>query len=507
MQATTDIDYKALYEELLLANALLKHRLDQLEKMIFGSRHERFVAPAAATQMSLDIQAEAVATVTLTDTKQIAYTRTEVSVEKKPLVHPGRGKLPDHLRREDIVIEPTDIPEGSRKIGELITEQLECTPAELYVKRYIRPKYVSGSQPEEENTKIITADLPVQPIEKCIAGPGLLAQVLIDKFMDHLPIHRQIGRFERSGVKLPYSTIIEWTSASCNLVEVLYESLKQELLKSNYLHADETTIKVLDQNKAGKKIHNGFFWVYNNSLLKLVFFDYQPSRKKEAPQGILTDFKGYLQTDGYEGYEYFDKRDGIIHFHCMAHARRYFIDAQGTDPGRAAYVLDQMQQLYAIERSCKDQNMSFEQRKDTRQEQSVPILIALGKWMTEEYTQRKVLPKSPIGMAMAYSIKRWDTLGRYTDNGMLSIDNNPVENSIRPVALGRKNYLFCGSHDAAQRTAMIYSLLGSCKMQGINPYLWLKDILTRLPMHPINKIKELLPHNWKPLQGPDRDNN
>ncbi len=145
MQATTDIDYKALYEELLLANALLKHRLDQLEKMIFGSRHERFVAPAAATQMSLDIQAEAVATVTLTDTKQIAYTRTEVSVEKKPLVHPGRGKLPDHLRREDIVIEPTDIPEGSRKIGELITEQLECTPAELYVKRYIRPKYVSGS--------------------------------------------------------------------------------------------------------------------------------------------------------------------------------------------------------------------------------------------------------------------------------------------------------------------------------------------------------------------------
>ncbi len=205
------------------------------------------------------------------------------------------------------------------------------------------------------------------------------------------------------------------------------------------------------------------------------------------------------QTDGYDSYDQFDKNEAIIHLHCMAHARRYFIDAQPTDPARSAYALEQIQKLYAIERSCKEQNLFHDERKIIRQEQSVPILDTLGKWMREEYTQRKVLPESPIGMAMAYSIKRWDKLTRYTSNGMLAIDNNPVENSLRPVALGRKNYLFCGKYEAAQRTAMIYSLLGSCKMQGVTPYLWLKDVLTRISMHPINKIKELFPHHWKQL--------
>ncbi len=181
----------------------------------------------------------------------------------------------------------------------------------------------------------------------------------------------------------------------------------------------------------------------------------------------------------------------------MAHATRYFIDAQLTDPERSAYALEQIQKLYAIERNCKEQDLSHDERKIIRQQQAVPILDALGKWMTIEYTERKVLPKSPIGIAMASSIKRWDKLMRYNTNAMLAIDNNPVENSLRPVALGRKNYLFAGSHEAAQRTAMIYSLVGSCKMQGVNPYLWLKDVLTKISMHPINKIKELLPHYWK----------
>ena len=253
-------------------------------------------------------------------------------------------------------------------------------------------------------------------------------------------------------------------------------------------------------DKSGRKIHTGFFWVYNNSILKLVFFDYHRGRNKEAPQGILAEFKGHLQTDGYDSYDQFDKREDIIHLHCMAHARRYFIDAQSTDPARSAYALEEIQKLYAIERTCKEKDLSHDERMIIRQEQSVPILDALGKWMTREYTERKVLPKSPVGMAMAYSIKRWDKLTRYTSNGMLSIDNNPVENSLRPVALGRKNYMFAGSHEAAQRTAIIYSLVGSCKMQGVNPYLWLKDVLTRISMHAINKIKELLPHHWKQLQ-------
>ena len=171
----------------------------------------------------------------------------------------------------------------------------------------------------------------------------------------------------------------------------------------------------------------------------------------------------------------------------MAHARRYFVEALGTDPPRAEYALEQIQQLYAIERSLREQALSFDERKEVRQKEAVPILQRLGQWMKEE--QPKVVPKTPIGKALAYCLKRWEKLCRYSDNGMLCIDNNPVENAIRPVALGRKNYLFCGSGEAAQRTAMIYSLLGCCKLQGIDPYQWLRDVLTRLPMHPINQIK------------------
>jgi transposase len=296
------------------------------------------------------------------------------------------------------------------------------------------------------------------------AGPGLLAQLLIDKFLDHLPAYRQMKRFERNGVSLPYSTLISWISLASGLLEVLYEALKKEVLQSGYLQVDETGIKVLDQNKAGKKIHNGFFWVYHNSHKKLVFFDYQKTRSKEAPQGMLCEFQGYLQSDGYEVYDDFDKREGIVHLQCMAHARRYFVEALPTDKQRAEYVLEHIQQLYAIERSCREKELSFEERKHIRQKEAVPILENLRQRMKEEQT--KVLPKSPIGKALTYCLKRWDKLCRYTDNGRLSIDNNSIENSIRPLAVGRKNYLFCGSAEAAQRTAMVYSLLGCCKMQG-----------------------------------------
>lgn len=211
---------------------------------------------------------------------------------------------------------------------------------------------------------------------------------------------------------------------------------------------------------------------------------------------MLAGFKGHLQTDGYEAYDDFDQREGVTHLHCMAHARRYFVDALPTDKQRAEYALQHMQQLYALERSCKEKELSFEKRKEVRQKEAVPILQHLGQWMKQQ--QGNVLPKSPIGKALAYSVERWEKLCVYTQDGMLSIDNNPVENSIRPIALGRKNFLFCGSADAARRTATVYSLLGCCKMQSIDPYHWLKDVLARLPMHPINQIKELLPHHWKP---------
>lgn len=490
MQAATAPDYKVLYEQSQVEMLQLKQQLAQLQKMIFGSRHERFV-PAGADhpQLSLGIQAESIATGTVVNTQKISYTKNTIAVEHKPLQHPGRMKLPESLRREEIVIEPAADITDCKKMGEEITEVLEYQPGELYVKQYRRIKY---GRPD--NAGVIIGKLPSRPIEKAMAGEGLLAQIVIDKYCDHLPLYRQMQRFERAGVKLSYSTLTDWVSDTCKLIAPLFEALKTEVLKSNYLHADETPIKVLDKDKKDST-HRGYYWVYQNSIDKIVFFDYQEGRGREGPTEILQHFTGYLQTDGYIAYDVFDKKENITQLHCMAHARRMFNEAMDNDRSVAAHAMQQIQQLYAIERNCREQHLSFDEIKMVRQHQSVPILDALGKWMKEEYI--KAVPKSSIGKALGYSIERWETLSRYTENGMLNIDNNPVENSIRPVALGRKNYLFAGSHEAAKRSGMLYSLLGTCKMHNIEPNAWLKKVLQTIAEHPINKISELLPHRWK----------
>jgi hypothetical protein len=305
-------------------------------------------------------------------------------------------------------------------------------------------------------------------------------------------------RFERTGIKLPYSTLTDWVSATCRLIEPLFAALKKEVLQSPYLHADETPIKVMDKDKKGET-HRGYYWVYQNSIDKIVFFDYQEGRGREGPMEILENFQGYLQTDGYNVYDAFDKKQNITLLHCMAHARRMFNEALDNDRSRAEHALGEIQKLYTIERIIKEQHLSVEEIKLVRQIKSVPILATLGAWMKQQYMQ--TLPKSAIGKAFGYSIERWEKLSLYTKNGMLNIDNNPVENSIRPVALGRKNYLFAGSHDAARRSGMLYSLLGTCKMHGIEPYGWLKDVLQKIPTHPINKVQELLPHHCVKLKN------
>jgi transposase len=494
---TAEVIDKKMYENLLdehhqlkIAYTGLQQQILQLQKMIFGSKHERFVpTDINPSQLSLDIQAETAATCSVIDAKKITYIKTTATTEQKPLVHPGRMKLPEHLRREEIIIEPAEDITGLRKMGEEITEVLEWEPGELFVKKYVRIKYA-----KPDNEGVLIGKLPSRPLEKAMAGAGLLAQIVIDKYVDHLPLHRQMQRFERGGVKLPYSTLTDWVSSTCKLIEPLYEALKKEVLQSTYLHADETPIKVLDKDKKGQT-HRGYYWVYQNSIDKIVFFDYQPGRGREGPVNILENFRGYLQTDGYSAYEIFDKRTGITLMHCMAHARRMFNEALDNDEARACYALEQMAKLYAIERGCKEQALSFAAGKSVRQQQAIPILASLGKWMKEQYME--VTPKSPIGKALAYSIERWERLSIYTTNGMLNIDNNPVENSIRPVAVGRKNYLFAGSHEAAQRSAMLYSLLGTCKMHGIEPYHWLCNVLQTIADHPINRITELLPHHFK----------
>jgi len=421
---------------------------------------------------------------------KIEYTRntTEIIPTKD---HPGRTKLPEHLERREIIIEPQEKTEGCKKIGQEVTEELEYEPGKLFVNRYVRPKYV-----KPDNEGIIIAPMVERPLPKAIVGAGLLAQIIIDKYVDHLPLYRQIERFKREGIDIPYSTIGNWIRNGCTLIDPLYEALKKLIVQSNYLHADESPVKVLDKDKKGTT-HRGYFWVYHNSIDGLVWFDYREGRGREGPVEILKEFKGYLQTDGYAVYDFFKQKKDITVLHCMAHARRMFYESQDNDKATAEYALEQMGLLYNIERKAKEQQLTAQQLLQLRQQEAVPVLEALGKWMKEAYI--KGLPKSTIGKALGYSIQRWPELMLYATDAQLNIDNNPVENSIRPVAIGRKNYLFAGSHEAAKRSAMLYSLMGTCKLHGVNPFIWLKDILQRINNHPINKIADLLPHNWKPL--------
>jgi transposase len=452
--------------------------------LIFGSRHERFVpiAPPEQLALGLDIQAGEVPTPSV---QAIAYTRQKKTAPSNKL-HTGRMKLPANLPREQVIIEPTENVSGWIKIGEEVTEELERIPGKLFVKQYIRPKYAN---PNGEG--VVIAGLPARPIEKGIAGPGLLAQVIIDKYTDHLPVHRQVQRFEREGIKLSASTLTDWIGATCTLLEPLYEVLRKQVLGSGYLQADETPIKVLDKDKKGTT-HRGYHWVYHAPQERLVLFDYREGRGREGPTECLKDFKGHLQTDGYVVYDDFANKQGITLLNCMAHARRKFDEAKDNDLARASYVLTEMQKLYALERQAKESDLSADQLYELRQQQAIPVLDNLKTWMVENY--RAVLPQSVIGQAIFYSLQRWDKLSIYTTDGRLRIDSNLVENAIRPVAIGRKNYLFAGSHNGARRAAMLYSFLGTCKMNHNNPFEWLREVLTKIPEHPVNKLELLLPH-------------
>jgi transposase len=485
----TDKDYKQLYESAITKVDQLQHELNLLKKMIFGIRQERFV-PADKNQLTLDIPAESFASCNILDAKKITYVK--VTKENANQNRDVRHNIPAHLRREDVVIEPDHIPEGSKHIGAAETEVLEYKPAEIYVVRYIRNKYLIPSA-DDTTSKIIIGPLPTLPVAKSMMGPGLLAQLVVDKICYHLPIHRLQQRFERDGVKLPYSTLSDGFAKVAELITPVYNALVTETLNADYLQADETTVPVLDKDKKGAT-HKGYYWLVQDSINKLVVFDYRPGRGREGPSEMLKNFYGTLQTDGYAGYNSIVDANNITLIHCLAHARRYFAEAAYSDKARSEYVLEQIQHIYQVERESCALKYNNDQRAILRQEKSLPILKELGKWMEEQYIQ--VLPQSPIGKALAYSIKRWDKLCAFVYDGKLHLDNNAVERSIRATVIGRKNYLFAGSHEAAKRIAILYSLIGTCKLHNINPNQWLKDVLTVINDHPINRIKELLPHIW-----------
>lgn len=474
------------YDQLQARVVHLEFELANLKKAIFGKKSERFIPQENDDQLTflgLPVSSEAPS-----ETEKITYTRKKANKKKK---HPVRQHLPASLPRNEIIIEPEEDTTGMKKIGEEITEELEYQPAKVYVNRYIRPKY---ARPNDDG--VVIGLLPTRPIEKGIAGPGLLAHIGISKYVDHLPLYRQIQQFRRLGIILPPSTVDGWVRSMGELIEPLADLMRRQVLKSGYLMVDETTIKVQDRAIKGKN-HQGYYWVYYDPLSRQIFFDYRKGRGREGPNQTLKDFKGYLQTDGYAGYNDLAGRDDITPVGCMAHARRYFDKALDSDKDRSEWALHHIQLLYKIERYARENMMTHEKRLLERQKNSTIVMDVIKKWLDAE--SQNVLPKSPIGVAINYMLNQWPRLEKYLTDGQLEIDNNLVENAIRPIALGRKNYLFAGSHDGAKRAADLYTIMANAKLQGIDPFNYLRDVLTRLPDHPYKKLEQLLPENWKEL--------
>jgi transposase len=508
MEATSLTDIQSLHslyqkekkekESLKVEVMKLQLQLHKLTQIVFGSKSERFIPNPA--QLTLDIKTEtAPAACDLLKTKKVEYVTTGTP-KKRDLT--GLSAYMEHLDHIYETREPENLPEGAVRIGEEQHSILESTPGKVFVRVIVIPKYKMPAAAGSDKPEIIAAPIPERPLFKCFAGASMLAQILVDKFCDHLPLFRQVKRFERNGVSIPYNTFIEWTGKAIKLLSVMGDALLKEILESGYIHVDETGMPVLlgKESSKEKKLHGGYLWCYQNSINNLVYFDYQSGRGEKHTIGILKDFQGIIQTDGWRVYEgVAAKQNGITHICCLAHARRKFNDAKGTDVQRAEFALTKFHAIYQIERRCKEEKLSHEQITKVRQQESVPILNELHKWMVNQFDA--LLPSAPIAEAIGYSLNRWEQLCYYTTDGKLNPDNNPVERSIRPVALGRKNYLFAGSHEAAKRTAMIYSLLATCKANNINPYDWLKDVLGKINSWPINKVHELLPHNWKATNG------
>ncbi len=473
---------KADFEALKSENAWLKHQLSELKRLIYGAKSERFIAVNPDQATLFDLPAEQPSE---TPTEEITYTRNKPQQEKK---QPLRLELPAHLERREEIIEPENLPANAKKIGETVTEILEYEPASAYVRRIVRRKYIVEQTDEE--TRIVIAPLPTLPIPKGNAGASMIAHLLVSKFVDHLPFYRQVQMFKRQRLEIAESTINGWFNGGCDLIEPLYQALKSRMLASDYLMADETPIPVQTKDKPGAT-HKGFHWVYYDPGNKLVLFDYRKTRGKEGPDELLKNYAGYLQTDGYTAYNHLENTNNITLLACMAHARRKFEHAQENNPTLAAQALKMFQALYDIEQDIREKELGPDVTQILRQEKSKPTLDRMEAWLKEQIIV--VPPKSAIGVAIAYTLNLWPRLTRYIDDGRFHIDNNLIENSIRPVALGRKNYLFAGSHEAAQQAAVIYSILATCKLHQVEPFAYLTKILSIIPDFPANQLHTLLP--------------
>src|SRR5690606_9946258 len=345
-----------------------------------------------------------------------------------------------------------------------------------------------------QTSEIKIAPMPNEAILKCEADETLLAHIVVSKFVDHTPEYRQQQIFKRQGVSIPSSTMNNWTHQVAALIKPVAHQIQSEILQSNYIQMDESTIKVLFVKK--DKTHKGYMWVMIDPQTKNTYFEYQEGRGREGPLSILKLFKGKLQTDGYTVYKIIDAiMEAIDHYNCWAHARRKFVEAESNNKKLSAEILLLIQKLYEVEEKCRKNGVDNEARKQIRQEESIPILAKIKDWLDSKALT--TTPSSPMGKAMAYSVNRWENLIKYASTGDVEIDNNRIENAIRTLALGRKNYLFAGGHEAAQNIAYFYTIFGTCKAMDINPNDYLLWYLKNVPTLAIKNIADATPAAYK----------
>lgn len=419
----------------------------------------------------------------------------------------GRPALPKDLPRVrvdyDLSVAEKAQFDTLERIGEDVSETLEYTPAKLLVIEHARAKYVCRKDGE---STIRTAFAQPSPLPKTNAGAGLLAQILVSTFADHLPLHRQERIFKRHGVDLPRSTLCEWKLGSGELLAVLRAPLIGHTLGAPRLHSDDTTMPLIEGGRgrtktarlwgylgAGARRNEAGEWVEHAPS---VVFEFTESRESKHPIRFLQDYQGYLQADAYSGYDALYATGRITEVGCFAHCRRKFFEIAKTQqtPGLAAEAVAWIAKLYRIEAAIRGRPP--DEKFAVRQAEAVPLLTEFRRWLEGHYPT--LLPQGPLGMAFGYALNHWRALIRYTENGVLVPDNNLLESAIRPIAQGRKAYLFTASARGGHVAATLYSLIGTCKLNRIEPYAYLKDVLQRLPAHPVNRLPELLPFNWQP---------
>ena len=410
----------------------------------------------------------------------------------------GRKPLPAHLPREEVRHEP----EGGRcpgcggklhRIGEDTSEVLDYVPAQFRVIRHVRPRFACRAC-----ETITQMPAPSLPIEGGRPSAGLLAQVMVAKYCDHTPLYRQSEIYRRVGGDLHRSTLAGWVGRASWLLKPLGEALSGYVLAASKLHGDDTPVPVLDPGRG--KTKQGHLWVYlrddrnsGDESAPAALFRYSPDRKGMRPAGHLEGYKGYFQADAYSGYDRLYEQGEIIEVGCWAHARRKIFDVyETTGSPIAAQALEKIAALYEIE--ARIRGRPPDRRRSIRQGDAVPLLTDLEQWLRAQLA--KLAPKSTLAGAFRYALAHRQALTRYLDDGQLEIDNNLAENALRPVCLGRKNYLFAGSDAGGERAALLYSLLVTCRLNDIDPYAYLSDVLARIADHPVKRVAELLPFNW-----------